>query len=155
MRQIRPSGKKTKARYIIPEIDYVTIWVEAKTAKECTVDIVMHFIFEYILTRFTCINILMSARGTHFVNETIEALIEEFQIHHKKSTPYHPQENGTIEAFNNIFENALSPPYHPLPPTSKGCSRGFQQNYRECALTPLSPLITQGSLESIGWDHTL
>jgi hypothetical protein len=37
------------------------------------------FIFEYVLTRFGCPKILMSDRGTHFLNETISALMEEFQ----------------------------------------------------------------------------
>jgi transposase InsO family protein len=67
----------------------------------------VHFIFDDIITRFGCPKILMSDQGTHFINNTVEALIEEFVVHHQKSTPYHPQENGTVEAFNKILETTL------------------------------------------------
>jgi transposase InsO family protein len=56
------------------------------------------------VTSFGCPIILMSDHRTHFINSTVEEILEEFKIHHQKSTPYHTQENGTTESFNNILK---------------------------------------------------
>eukprot|EP00253_Pinus_taeda_P007444 PITA_07444 len=101
---IQPQGK-TGARYIIIATEYLTGWTKAQPIKDCTVTTTTKFLFEYVLARFGCPNILMSDCGTHFLNETISALTEDFQVYHQKSTPYHSQANGTVEAFNKVIEN--------------------------------------------------
>jgi hypothetical protein len=61
-----------------------------------------------VISGFVFPRILMSDQGTYFINNTINSMTEEFEVHHQKSTPYHPQENGTVEAFKKIIENALT-----------------------------------------------
>ena len=65
-------------------------------------------LFENVVERFGCHKILISDQGTHFVNQLIEELKNEFKIQDIKTTPYYPQMNGVVEAFNKILENALT-----------------------------------------------
>lgn len=73
--RINSLGKKTSVRYIITATDYLTRQAEAQLVKDCSIHTVAYFIFEYIFMRFGCLKTLMSDRGTHFLNNTIEALI--------------------------------------------------------------------------------
>jgi hypothetical protein len=81
--------------------------VEATPVKDCNTEIAAHFIFEQVMTRFGFPRVFMSDQGTYFINSTIFMMLEEFEVHHQKRTPYHPHVNGTVEAFNKILENAL------------------------------------------------
>jgi transposase InsO family protein len=104
---INPPRKRTGARYIITATEYLTRWAEEREFKDCSATTTVRFIFEDIITRFGCPKTLMSDQGTHFINKTIEALTQEFDVHHQKNTPYHPQENRMVESFNNILETEM------------------------------------------------
>jgi hypothetical protein len=87
---INPPGKRTRVRYIITMKEYLTRWAEVREIRDCSATTAARFIFYDIITRFGRPKILMSDKGTHFINKTVEALTDEFVVHHQKNTPYHP-----------------------------------------------------------------
>jgi transposase InsO family protein len=109
---INPPSKRRGQRYIIIATEYLKRWAEATPLKDCSVETTTHFLFEQVITRFGCPSILMSDQGAHFIKNTINFMIEESEVHHQKRTPYHPQENGIVEAFNKILENTLTKIYN-------------------------------------------
>ena len=78
MGPINPPGKRTDALYIITTTDYLTRWEEATRVAYYTTTTAAIFLFDNVVTRFGCPNILMSDQGIHFISHTISALTEEF-----------------------------------------------------------------------------
>jgi hypothetical protein len=74
--------------------------IDAKTSAK--------FLFKNIFTRFGCPLEIVSDRGLHFLNETIQELTKTFFIKHWKTTPYNPKANGLTERANGIMVNILN-----------------------------------------------
>ena len=89
-------------------IDYFTKWPIAKALKEATIRVVSKFIYQKIICKHGCPEVLQSDQGTHFVNRVIKDLMEKFRIKHRLSSPYHPQTNGLVERFNQTLCKKLA-----------------------------------------------
>ena len=76
-------SKRTSARYIITIVKYVTKCAEAEPVDTCFSEIAAKFIYENIITQFGCPITLINDQVTHFINRTIKALIDQFQIDHR------------------------------------------------------------------------
>jgi hypothetical protein len=100
---ISPASRYGQKRYILVATDYVTKWAEAEAVKSDDAATVARFMYEHIITRFGCPKELVSDRGSHFINSTIEALTEKYEIKHRKTTPYHPRANGQTEKTNGLL----------------------------------------------------
>ena len=73
--------------------EYLTKWAEAKAVKTDTTVHAATFMYENIILRFGHPKILVSDRGSHFLNELFEEITVKFRINHRKTMPYHPQTN--------------------------------------------------------------
>ena len=91
---INPPAYLTDSQHIIVATDYLTKWVEAKATRKNDARTTACFLYEYIFLRYGLPIEIVSDRGTHFINEVIAYLLDELLIIHRKSAPYHPQENG-------------------------------------------------------------
>ena len=103
---IAPMSTK-RNQYIIIAVEYLTKWAEAKAIKAADAKQTAIFLHENIISRFGCPKILVSDKGSHFLNEAIEELTKLFQINHRKTTPYHPQTNGLAERVNQTLVRIL------------------------------------------------
>ncbi|KAL2630757.1 hypothetical protein R1flu_015443 [Riccia fluitans] len=94
-------------RYLLVATDYKTKWVEAASLPDCTTRSTVEFLYSYILARYGCPEELISDQGSHFVNQAIKCLVDEFFISHKTSTTYYPRGNGQAESTNKILITML------------------------------------------------
>ncbi|GET60617.1 DDE-type integrase/transposase/recombinase [Rhizophagus irregularis DAOM 181602=DAOM 197198] len=99
---------KRNNRYIVTAMDYFTKWPEAKALETADAKEIARFIYEDIICRHGCPKKILSDRGSHFNNKLVKSLMEEFQIKHNFSTPYHPKTNGLIERFNKTLCESLA-----------------------------------------------
>ena len=105
---IAPATRHGRNRYILVATDYATKWAEASATRNDDAKTVAKFLYENILSRYGCPKELISDRGTHFLNETIELLTNNFFIKHRKTSPYHPRANGQTEKTNGILCKILT-----------------------------------------------
>ena len=86
----KPPAKNTHAEYIIVDVDYLTKWVEAKSAIKNDVRTTTKFLYEYVFTRYGLLIELVSDQGVHLINEVIKFLLVEFMVLHRRFAPYYP-----------------------------------------------------------------
>ena len=99
--------------YILVAVDYVSKWVEAIPTRTNDHREVLRFITRCIFTRYACPRVMISDGGSHFNNSHFQALLKKYGVHHRITTPYHPQANGQVEVSNREVKTILKKIIHP------------------------------------------
>ena len=82
--------------------------MEARALKDNTAKSTAKFLFEEIITKFGCPLEFISDQRSHFINDTIKVLTQEFIILHQYSTTYYPQANGHAKSTNKVINIVLT-----------------------------------------------
>lgn len=105
---IAPATHRTRSHYVITCMDYLIRWEKEAPTKDFTTATIEIFFWENIITMYGCPLILTNDRSINFLNETVRIVLAKFMVSHHKTTPYHPQENGTTKSFNKILSHNLT-----------------------------------------------
>jgi len=69
--------------YILLAVDYVSKWIEAKATRTNDAKVVLDFVRTHIFDRFGIPKAIISDRGTHFCNHSMEALLRKYHVTHR------------------------------------------------------------------------
>lgn len=88
--------------------NYLTKWVESNAIKVAIEEKVVEFLREIVFYNFGYPREFITDQGCQFTSHMIENLLSQHKIKHRKSTPYHPQDNGKVEVTNQVLEGILT-----------------------------------------------
>ena len=85
---IDPPAHRLHAQYIIVATNYMAKWVEAKPTQKNNAHTTAKLLYKHILKRCGLPIEIVSSHRSHFLNETIDYLLDAFMVVHKKVAPY-------------------------------------------------------------------
>ena len=95
-----------EVRYLITMIDHFSKYGRAKLVKNKSADLILLTIKNFF-TFYGFPEILQSDNEKEFVNQEVENYLSKNNIKFIHGRPYHPQSQGSVEAFNKNIQNAL------------------------------------------------
>jgi len=92
-------------KYYVAAVDYFTKYVEAKAIPDKTAKTVAQFVFEDIICRHSCPDVIISDQGREFNNALLDELCLPSGSSRRVTSPYCPSANGMIERINLIIKS--------------------------------------------------
>ena len=106
IKEIR-SVASNRHRYIVLVVDYFSKWVEAESYTSVRSKQMARFIYRNIIYRYGLPHHVVTDNGVQFQSKTT-TLIRHCKIEHHRSSPYHPQANGAVDAANKNIKRILA-----------------------------------------------
>ena len=93
--------------HIIVAIDYFMKWAEAMPTMKFDGETTVHFVFNYIITRFRIPKDLVTNHGRYFQNKMMDELSLNLGYKQENSSSYYPHTNGQVEVVNKSLNSTL------------------------------------------------
>jgi putative transposase len=97
-----PHGYK-QGKVIYTIIDDATRWAFVWSYSKANAENTTNFVNRVIKRAPFVIQKIRTDQGSEFLNLKLENLLKEYNINHRKNTPYCPEENGKIERFHGTL----------------------------------------------------
>ena len=95
-------------KYILLVQDQFTKWIECYAIPDQTAETVAHkIVFEFI-SRFGSPLTIHSDQGRNYESQLFQQICKLLEVNKVHCTPFHPQANGGVEAFNKTLLNMIS-----------------------------------------------
>jgi transposase InsO family protein len=103
----RLSETRNGNKFIITAIDYASRWLVAKAVKSMEENVVVEFLYRDIFGNYGVPSEILTDRGMSFLGSGVQEFIRKYQIHHLKTSPYHPQTNGMVERVHSLLNHSI------------------------------------------------
>ena len=94
-------------QYLLTAIDLGTDWTIAQAILKRSSNAVISMLNYIIYTYGKPVSVLTD-NGEEFLSYQVQNFLRRFNIHHRHTTPYHPQTNGRVEKFNDVLTQMLA-----------------------------------------------
>ena len=95
------------SKYVLVISDYFTRWPEAIPMPNMTADTFARTLFDNVIYRFGCPDVIHSDQGSQFMSALFKQLYKLLDIDQSRTTSYHPQGDGLVERLNRTVLSIL------------------------------------------------
>jgi len=97
-----PACQESGNRFILTVLDLSTHYPEAIPLKQHTAADVAQAL-DTVFSRFGFPQEILSDEGSDFMSELMQVFLNEFSVHHIRTSPYNPQSNGACSSLSITF----------------------------------------------------
>ena len=93
--------------YILVAVDYVHMWVEAMPCRAADAKHIRRTFHNIIFPHLRTPWMVISDRGSHFIDKTFQSFLQELGAQQNIATPYHLLTSGQAKMSNKQIKNIL------------------------------------------------